>query len=92
VIGTLAQRGSQQRAAKFFRCFAIMVQLVCHLHQHPSLPSHLLPCCCQTLLHTRDVDPYYKLALLSYRSKLQNAELLQVGWDSDDHCCDGSEW
>lgn len=36
-------------------------------------------CCTQTLLYTHDVDPYYKLALLSYRSKLQNMELVKVG-------------
>jgi hypothetical protein len=41
----------------------------------PPLPHLLLP---QTLRFTKDVDPYYKLALLSYRSKLENAHIAQV--------------
>jgi hypothetical protein len=45
----------------------------------PPPPSHVTINNLQALRFTRDVDPYYKLALLSYRSKLENLELLQVG-------------
>jgi hypothetical protein len=45
----------------------------------PPSPSHVVINNIQSLQFTRDVDPYYKLALLSYRSKLENLELLQVG-------------
>jgi hypothetical protein len=44
----------------------------------PPPPSHVTINNIQSLQFTRDVDPYYKLALLSYRSKLENLELLQV--------------
>jgi hypothetical protein len=33
----------------------------------------------QTLQYTDYVDPFYRLALLSYRSKLQNMEVVKVG-------------
>lgn len=45
----------------------------------PPPPTHVTVNNLQALRYTKDVDPYYKLALLSYRSKLENTELVQVG-------------
>lgn len=44
----------------------------------PPPPSHAVINNLQALRFTKDVDPYYKLALLSYRGKLENLQLLQV--------------
>eukprot|EP00879_Flechtneria_rotunda_P006236 GHRR01006555.1.p1 GENE.GHRR01006555.1~~GHRR01006555.1.p1 ORF type:complete len:223 (+),score=104.08 GHRR01006555.1:192-860(+) len=42
----------------------------------PLPPSHVTINNLQTIMFTKDVDPYYKLALLNYRSKLVNMKLL----------------
>eukprot|EP00878_Enallax_costatus_P010862 GHUV01011342.1.p1 GENE.GHUV01011342.1~~GHUV01011342.1.p1 ORF type:complete len:125 (+),score=42.96 GHUV01011342.1:2739-3113(+) len=43
----------------------------------PTPPTHVTINNLQTLKFTKDVDSYYKLALLSYRSKLANLEILK---------------
>lgn len=52
----------------------------------PPPPTHVTINNVQTLKFTNDVDPYYKLALLSYRSKLANLEILKVN-AVDSFCC-----
>eukprot|EP00775_Hariotina_reticulata_P005613 gene5613-5851_t len=49
-----------------------------HSKPRPPAPTHVTINNMQTLKYTHDVDPYYQLALLSYRSKLENARIAQT--------------
>eukprot|EP00879_Flechtneria_rotunda_P023901 GHRR01025312.1.p1 GENE.GHRR01025312.1~~GHRR01025312.1.p1 ORF type:complete len:218 (+),score=64.30 GHRR01025312.1:192-845(+) len=58
----------------------------------PLPPSHVTINNLQTIMFTKDVDPYYKLALLNYRSKLVNMKLLPVSADQVLSSCKQYGW